>query len=131
MEDNSYLTKEQLRYIRRLSKSKLSQPQDILPMIDLVYSHYKRRVRGSLSGQPWNLYEHDIHYILHYWPYLEVHLHVAMLDPKFMKNLYAGLESSGPENHYEQTPHNIAVYKNYLSIRDIIPTVRNAMVIVG
>lgn len=132
MEDNSYLTKEQLRYIRRLSKSKLSKPQDILPMIDLISRLYKREKSYWNPNHAWKRYEHDIKYVLYYWPYLEVHLHVANQDPKLMKNLYAGLENFASSwDYYEKTPHNKKVYDGYLAIKYIIPIVRDVMVIVG
>lgn len=128
-EDKSYLTREQLRYIRRLSHSCKSQPRDILPMIDLVVKIYNRDKNSNFGYDSWHKYQHDISHILRYWPYLEVHLHIALLDQKFMKNLYSGLENSGPESHYEQNAHNVGVHDYYLSIKDFIPTVRNAMTI--
>lgn len=127
----SYLTREQLRYIRRTGQCKLSQPQDIFPMIDIVKKRYDREKNSSFGYNSWKPYEHDISHILYHWPFLEVHLYVAMIDPKFIKNTYVGLENSGPESHYEQTAHNKRVYKYYLSIRDFIPLVRDAMVICG
>lgn len=100
-------------------------------MIDLVVGIYTRHKNSNYGYDNYRKYEHDINRILYYWPYLEVHLHFAMIDQKFVKNLYAGLENSGPDSHYEQNAHNKRVYDYYLKIKDFVPTVRNAMVLVG
>lgn len=132
MIDHTYLTNEQLRYIRRLSKSRVSQPEDIFHMIDLVRKHYERDSSSNFGYYSWKKYEHDISYILYHWPYLEVHMKVAMMDRKFITNLYAGLENMGPAwDHYEHNDHNRRVYEGYLKIRHFIPLVKNAMVICG
>lgn len=126
-EQISFLTKEQLRYIRRTGNCKLSQPQDIFPMIDLVRKKYLQNKNNNFIYGSWKLYEHDISYILYHWPFLDVHIYVAMMDPKFMKNTYVGLENSGPDSHYEQNTHNKKVYNYYLKIKNFIPLVRSAM----
>lgn len=97
-------------------------------MIDLVTNKYNRDKNSNFGYNSWKKYEHDIGHILFNWRHLEVHAYVATLDPKFMKNLYAGLENSGPESHYEQNAHNKRVYGFYLSIQDFIPTIRDLMV---
>lgn len=99
-------------------------------MIDIVRKKYEQNKNNNFIYGSWKLYEHDISYILYYWPFLDVHVYVAMIDPKFIKNLYASLENLGPAwDYYEQNPHNKRVYEGYLKIKDFIPLVRSAMTI--
>lgn len=132
--DTSFLSREQLRYIRRSGKCRLFEPHQILPMIDLVISEYEFHQRpGSFSSSPYNKYAHDIHYILMNFPVYEVHSYMTAKDQKFMKNWYSSLESFEIqyEKHQDIAADYREMYDRYQIFKSFIPIINAQMVICG
>lgn len=121
-----FLTREQLRYIRRSSKCKLFKPEQIFPMIDIVYGIYQRQKNGNVYPFAHRQYESDLNYILACFPCLEVHSYAASLDPKYVDMLYRNLENFVERSKdYEMNSHNLAVIARYRAIQDFIPLVKS------
>lgn len=137
MEDVSYLSREQLRYIRRSSHSKTFKPEEIFHMIDLIiklYDHAKHSFTTTwFEKTKHDKYRHDIEYILGHFPCLEVHSYVANRDPKFMHDLYSTLECmTANYGKYEQmSEHNKVVYNRYLAIEHFVPLVKAQIILVS
>ena len=131
----SFLSNEQLRFIRRSSHSKIFKPDQIFHMLDIIHKLYTYQ-RNSLTTSyfersTYEKYEHDVHYVLGYFPYLDVHSYMASLNPKFMDSFYKSLERM--EINYgkfeDMSDQNKAVYNRYLAIRDFIPVIKSQIII--